>query len=116
MPAKPAQSAHRRPSGTEDHDFEHAMYGEHTLRIDTGLGRVVDTFHGNNKEFQANKNTRFSALARIKESGREGIVEVTVFENIHANVSLPYDRLPRCFVVIRVERPAAGPPPPHLEH
>jgi hypothetical protein len=92
--------------GTEDHDFEHAMYGDRTVTIDRASGRIVDSFHGNNKAFQADKNTSFSALARLKESGREAIVSVTVFENIHAKVPLPYDRLPPCFVVIRVERPA----------
>lgn len=93
--------------GTEDHDFEHAMYGDRTVRIDNRSGLIVDSFHGDNKAFQAEKNTRFSALARLKERGREAIISVTVFENVHAKVQLPYDRLPPCFEVIRVERSAA---------
>jgi hypothetical protein len=91
--------------GTEDHDFEYAMYGDLTLAIDLATHRIVDSFHGNNRSFQQNKNTSFSALARLKESGRERTVTVTIFENIHAKVPLPYDRLPPCFEVIRVQMP-----------
>ncbi len=91
--------------GTEDHDFEHAMYGDRTVAIDLGSGRIVDSFHGDNKAFQPAKNTSFSALARLRESGRERAVTVTIFENVHAKVPLPYDSLPSCFEVVRVEMP-----------
>jgi hypothetical protein len=99
--------------GTEDHDFEHAMYGDHTVTIDRGSGRIVDSFHGNNKAFQSDKNTSFSALARLKENGREAAISVTIFENVHAKVPLPYHLLPSCFAAVRVERlpvrsPSAG--------
>jgi hypothetical protein len=51
-------------SGTEDHDFEHAMYGAYTLRIDSDTREIVDRFHGHGKSFQDSKNTSFSALGR----------------------------------------------------
>jgi len=92
--------------GTENLDFEHAMYGDLTVTINARSNRIVDRFHGNNKAFQSGKNTSISALARLKGGGPEAIVSVTVFENTYAKVPLPYDRLPPCFGVIRVERPA----------
>jgi hypothetical protein len=49
--------------GTENHDFEHAMYGELTLTIEGDSGKIVDRFHGQNKSFQKRKNTSFSAVA-----------------------------------------------------
>lgn len=30
--------------GTENHDFEHAMYGAYTLRIDRSTGKIVDRY------------------------------------------------------------------------
>jgi hypothetical protein len=32
--------------GTENHDFEHAMYGEHTVVIDRNSGKIVGSFRG----------------------------------------------------------------------
>jgi hypothetical protein len=93
-------------SGTEDHDFEHAMYGEYTLRINIETREIVDRFHGKGKGFQAGKNTSFSALGRLREEGREASLGVILFENIHAAVPLDYSSLPPCFEVIRVERNA----------
>ena len=89
--------------GTENHDFEYAMYGQLTVTLDTVAQRITDSFHGLNKAFQTDKNTTFSALARLKDCGPEAIVNVTIFENVHAKVPLPYERLPPCFEVIRVE-------------
>ena len=68
--------------GTEDHDFEHAMYGEYTVRLDRGIGEIVDSFHGRNAKLRVAVNTSFSAVGRLKQSGG-GAVEVTLFENIH---------------------------------
>jgi hypothetical protein len=96
-------------SGTEDHDFEHAMYGAYTLRIDSESRRIVDRYHGDGKSLQAAKNTSFSALGRLKE-GRGTEVSVTLFENIHARVPIDYDSLPSCFEVVRVEWPASTEP------
>jgi hypothetical protein len=91
-------------SGTENHDFEHVMYGAYTLRIDRDTREIVDRFHGDGKSFQNSKNTSFSALARLREEGREASITVTIFENIHAAVPIDYSTLPRCFEVIRAER------------
>jgi hypothetical protein len=85
--------------GTENHDFEHAMYGELTLTIEGDSGKIVDRFHGQNKSFQERKNTSFSALGRLKED--RGSISVTLFENIYARVPINYDVLPTCFEVIR---------------
>jgi hypothetical protein len=89
--------------GTEDHDFEHAMYGEYTVRLDRGIGEIVDSFHGRNAKLRVAVNTSFSAVGRLKQSGG-GAVEVTLFENIHARVPLNYEALPVCLEVVRVER------------
>jgi len=62
----------------------------------------VDRFHGQNKSLQANKNTSFSAVGRLKEE--QGSISVTLFENIHAKVPIDYKMLPACFEVIRVNR------------
>ena len=88
-------------SGTEDHDFIHAMYGECTLQIDVESRGIKGRFLGKGKSFQATKNTSFSAIARLKESGREATISVTIFENIHAAVPINYGVLPSCFEVMR---------------
>jgi hypothetical protein len=92
--------------GTENFDFEHAMYGELTVTIDKNSGKIVDRSHGQNKSFQPNKNTSFSAVGRLKE-GR-GSISVTLFENIHAKVPIDYNMLPACFEVIRARRENVG--------
>jgi hypothetical protein len=92
--------------GTEDHDFEHAMYGELSVRIDKSSGKIVDRFHGHNKSFQPNKNTSFSAVGRLTED--RGSVRVTLFENIHARVPVDYNTLPTCFEVVRVNHERAA--------
>jgi hypothetical protein len=86
--------------GTENHDFEHAMCGADTLRIDLETRRIVDRFHGDGKSFQAAKNTSFSAVGRLKER-RGGDVRVTLFENIHAKVPIDFGSLPACFEIVR---------------
>lgn len=88
--------------GTEDHDFEHAMYGADTFRINLGTHRIVDRFHGDGKSLQAAKNTSFSAVGRVKEEGGTAGVKVTLFENIHAKVPIDFGSLPACFDVVRV--------------
>jgi hypothetical protein len=94
--------------GTEDHDFIDAMYGAYMVQIDIESRKIVGRFHGKGKLFQANKNTSFSALARLRdESGpvrltKEcGADSATLFENVHAAVPIDYDALPACFEVVR---------------
>lgn len=86
--------------GTENHDFEHALYGADTLRVDIKTRRIVDRFHGDGKSFQATKNTSFSAVGRLKED-RAG-VKVTLFENIYAKIPIDFGILPACFEIVRV--------------
>lgn len=88
-------------SGTEDHDFLHAMYGALTLQLGVESRTIIRHFLGKGKSLQATKNTSFSALARLKESGRETQITVTLFENIHAAVPINYNSLPPCFEVVR---------------
>ncbi|MET2825643.1 hypothetical protein [Mesorhizobium shangrilense] len=100
-------------SGTENHDFIAAMYGGYTLKLGAESRRITGRFLGDGKLFQSNKNTSFSALARLKQSGREAVPNVTIFENIHALNPLDYGALPRCFEVVRFESdtpkaPSAG--------
>jgi hypothetical protein len=88
-------------SGTEDHDFFHAMYGAYSLKIGVESRAITERFLGKGKSFQPAKNTSFSAIGRLTETGREATVTVTIFENIHAAVPINYDVLPPCFEVVR---------------
>lgn len=88
-------------SGTEDHDFISAMYGAYTLQIGVESREITGRFLGKGKSFQPSKNTSFSAIARLKESGREATMSVTIFENIYAAVPINYSALPSCFEVVR---------------
>jgi len=97
-------------SETEDHDFEHAMYGAYTLRLDRYTREIVHRFHGDGKSFQSRKNTSFSAIGRLREEGREVKITITLFENIHAAVPIDYDGVPPCFELVRVERAATDIP------
>lgn len=94
--------------GTENHDFERAMYGELTVVIDRNSGKIADSFHGDNKSFHECKNTSFSALGRLMRHpySTDETLSVTLFENIHAKVPIDYDALPTCFEVVRFERSA----------
>jgi hypothetical protein len=79
------------------------MYGARTLRIDRDTREIVDRYHGQGKSFQTAKNTSFSALARLREVGRDARVIVTIFENMHAALPIDYASLPACFEVVRAE-------------
>ena len=85
--------------GTEDCDFEHAMYGENTLRLHRGT--IVDRLHGRRDSMQVNKNTSISALGRLQGGIGDVPVTVTLFENLYAAVPLDYASLPPCFKVTR---------------
>jgi len=86
--------------GTEDHDFIAAMYGEYTLMIGMGSMKQVDAFHGRNKSLGEAKNTSFSAVGRLYPV--RGKLRVTLFENVYAKLKFPFDALPSCFDVRRV--------------
>jgi len=46
-------------------------------------------------------NTEFSAIGRLKKQD-SGKMIVTLFENVFSPVKVPYEKLPACFDVIRV--------------
>jgi hypothetical protein len=88
--------------GTDDHDFTTAMYGEFTILLNSGTGAMEsDVFHGRNARLREKINTSFSAVGRL--ASLAGDLEVTLFENIHAQVPIPYEKLPNCFHVKRVQ-------------
>lgn len=91
--------------GTEDEDFRHAMYGEHTVLMGVDTRKITASFYGENKSFQRDKNTSFSALGRLMEHRQS--VSVTLFENMFAKVKIDYDALPQCFDVVRFNRQTA---------
>ena len=86
--------------GTEDHDFIDAMYGEYTLLLDKKTRTIVDAFQGRNQSLTGKKNTSFSAVGRL--SPCTGKITVTLFENVFSKVKIPYEKLPSCFDLIRV--------------
>lgn len=87
--------------GTSDRDFVAAMYGEFTIAIDKRTHQTSEMFNGKNQTLQAGKNTSFSAIGRLCD--RKGKTTVTLFENIYAQVKLPFEHLPPCFDVRRAE-------------
>lgn len=93
--------------GTEDQDFISAMYGAYTLLLDRKSLQLVDRFHGRNRSLGEEKNTSFSAVGRLSPNCCLGVTSgrltVTLFENVFAKIKLPFDALPSCFEVKRVE-------------
>ena len=87
--------------GTGDEDFIAAMYGEFTIAIDKNTHEASEMFNGKNQSLQPGKNTSFSAVGHLCD--RNGKTTVTLFENIYAQVKLPFERLPPCFRVRRFE-------------
>ena len=85
--------------GTEPHDFISAMYGELTVRFVNG--KAADAFHGRNAKLRHNENVSFSGVGHLKRTA-DG-AEVTLFENAYAQIPLPFDALPECIEVVRVE-------------
>jgi hypothetical protein len=87
--------------GTENLDFISAMYGEYTLLLDKKTGEKLDAFQGRNRSLAESKNTSFSAIGRL--SPRQGKMSVTLFDNVFSKIKIPYEKLPPCFEVIRIE-------------
>jgi len=101
---------------TDDADFLTAMYGELTMRIDRGSppwespGRppraVGGIFHGKNQFLSAAKNTSFSAVGRLRPCcvlPQPEKLNLTLFENVFAKVSVPYEKLPPCLDARRID-------------
>ena len=87
-------------SGTDDLDFETAMYGKKTILIDKNTRESSGLFNGRDDSLQENRNTSFSAVGKLAD--RVGEPTVKLFENFYAKVQAPYDQLPPCFEVVRV--------------
>jgi hypothetical protein len=87
--------------GTELMDFAAAMYGEYTILLDKQTRTPSDWFSGAKQLLQQNKNTSFSAVGHLCDRG--GKTRVTLVENIFAKVKIPYDQLPPCFDLARIE-------------
>lgn len=85
--------------GTEIHDFICAMYGELTVRITDGQPR--ESFHGRNAKLRNDENTSFSGVGHLKRLANG--VEVKVFENVYADHPLPFEDMPSCIEVVRIE-------------
>lgn len=85
--------------GTERHDFLAAMYGEHTVRVVDS--KASGSYFGKRSQLQAGKNTSFGAVGHLRRTA-EGAT-VTLYENAYARQALPFEMLPSCFEVIRVE-------------
>jgi hypothetical protein len=87
--------------GTEAVDFTTAMYGELTIMFDKKTRRSSEMFNGKNQLLQERKNTSFSAVGHLCDRGRK--TTVTLFENVYSKLTVPYEQLPLCFEVRRVE-------------
>lgn len=87
--------------GTDDMDFTTAMYGELTILLDKNTGQSSELVNGRNQSLQESKNTSFSSVGRLCDRG--GKTNVTLFENVFSKVPVPYEQLPPCFEVRRVE-------------
>jgi hypothetical protein len=87
--------------GTDEFDFRTALYGELTMLIDKRAKERSEFFHGRKNEMQESKNTSFSAVGHLCNRG--GTTTVTLWENAYAKVKIPFEQLPPCFAVRRVE-------------
>lgn len=87
--------------GTEPHDFRAAMYGDWTLDFTPNTLTVHDAYHGRNASYKVDRNTSFGAVGLLH--GRLGNLGVTLHENLHAVVPVPFASLPACFEIIRYE-------------
>jgi len=82
-------------------DFTAAMYGEFIILLDKVTRQSSEMFNGKNQSLQERKNTSFSAVGRLCDRG--GKTTVTLFENVFSKAKVPFDQLPPCFEVRRVE-------------
>jgi hypothetical protein len=87
--------------GTQPIDFTAAMYGTYTILLNRGTRAASDWFNGKDQMLQESKNTSFSAVGHLRDCG--GKTAVTLYENVFAKVKIPYNQLPACFDVPRIE-------------
>lgn len=84
------------PRVLEDMDFETAMYGERTFKINRKTLRSGLTFNGQNKKLRADTNTHISSLGRINYSFQQKL-GVTIFPNLFAKIAIDKSEWPVCF-------------------
>jgi hypothetical protein len=84
---------------TEPHDFLCAMYGELTFSVSDG--KLGPYFHGNNSKTSHDANTSFSAIGHLIEV--QGSARIVLYQNAYAANPLPFDNLPGCFEMRKVE-------------
>ena len=84
------------PRVLEDMDFETAMYGERTFKINRKTLRSGLTFNGQNKKLRPDTNTHISSLGRINYSFQQKL-EVTIFPNLFAKIAIDKSKWPVCF-------------------
>lgn len=82
-------------------DFTAAMYGAYTILMNTETRTASDWFNGKDRMLQESKNTSFSAVGHLCDRG--GKAMVTLYENVFAKVKVPYNHLPACFDVRRID-------------
>jgi hypothetical protein len=87
--------------GTEPMDFTAAMYGAYTILINRETETASDWFNGKDRMLQESKNTSFSAIGHLCD--RDGRTTITLYENVFAKVKVPYNQLPACFDVRRID-------------
>ena len=87
--------------GTEPMDFTAAMYGAYTILLNKQTRVASEMFNGKDQVLQQEKNTSFGAVGHLCDRG--GTTTVTLFENVFAKVKIPYNQLPPCFDVPKIE-------------
>ncbi len=88
-------------SGTTEHDFLTAMYGEMTGSFDKEENKFTDFFYGRNGSFSEDKSVYFSALGFLSDI--RGVLRLQIYENAFAQTPLDFSKIPSCITVTRVE-------------
>ncbi len=85
--------------GTEPHDFIGAMYGD--LKISILANRLGPLYREGNDRLRQDRNTSFSAVGHLLHycSG----IRVVLYENVHAAKPLPFEDVPACIEVVRMQ-------------
>ena len=94
--------------GIEDIDFMTAMYGELTVDVKKSTLKMAgEPYHGRNNKLSKTDNTSFSAVERLslnhRAKSQSDKLAITLFENAFSKVKVPWEHLPSCFDVRRVE-------------
>lgn len=77
------------------------MYGELTLRINPSCQVMSEPFHGRNARLREHANTSFSGVGHLRRTPCGAAVKL--YENAFAAYPLPFDAIPGCIEVVRVE-------------